>query len=407
MVLAARAQIAVGEMRSLAQYGVPARVMQAAYGLMFYLGKTVLPVHLSPLYPLRPDISPTAPVYLLCALAVGAVTLVLIRMRQRWPWALAAWACYVVVLSPVLGLVQSGPQLVADRYTYLACLPWALLLGAAVYRIPACHRSVVAVTSGVVLVVLSVLTFQQTRVWANGFTLWDYALSIDPSNYVADVNRGWLQLQRDDLDGALTYFEAALQANPRFALAYEDRGFVRHRRGDLQGAMRDYTTAIEIDPSPEAYFNRGVARQVLGDDDGAMADYTVALRTETPDPRIYSNRGYLRLKRGDWRGAIADYTASLEIDPSAEAYGNRALARHNVGDDDGAIADYNVAVRMEAPPPQAFSNRAMLRRARGDLAGAIEDFEKALQVAPADWPYRGTVEDDLKAAHAAIGRGSP
>lgn len=258
--------------------------MQAAYGLMFYLGKTVLPTHLSPLYPLRPDVNPTAPLYLLCALAVGTVTLVLIRMRKRWPWALVAWTCYVVILSPVLGFVQSGPQLVADRYTYLACLPWALLLGAALCRIPSCRRPVVTVMIGAVLVVLSALTFQQTRVWTNGLTLWDHALSIDPSNYVADVNRGWLQLQGDDLDGALTYFESALRANPQYALAYQDRGFVRHRRGDLQGAIADYTAALQVEPpSPHAYTNRARLRRARGDLTGASEDFGKALQVAPAD----------------------------------------------------------------------------------------------------------------------------
>jgi hypothetical protein len=35
----------------------------------------------------------------------------------------------LVVLAPVLGIAQSGPQLVATRYTYLSCLGWAILGG--------------------------------------------------------------------------------------------------------------------------------------------------------------------------------------------------------------------------------------------------------------------------------------
>jgi tetratricopeptide (TPR) repeat protein len=35
-----------------------------------------------------------------------------------------------VLLAPVSGLAQAGPQLVAERYSYLACLPFALLAAA-------------------------------------------------------------------------------------------------------------------------------------------------------------------------------------------------------------------------------------------------------------------------------------
>ena len=85
MVLAARAQLEVGEMRTLGQYGVTARVMQAAYGLVFYLWKTVLPTHLSPLYLLRPDFDPTATPYVWCAVAVLSLTFILMWARQQWP----------------------------------------------------------------------------------------------------------------------------------------------------------------------------------------------------------------------------------------------------------------------------------------------------------------------------------
>ena len=35
----------------------------------------------------------------------------------------------LIMLAPVSGLLQNGPQIAADRYTYLASLPWTLLLG--------------------------------------------------------------------------------------------------------------------------------------------------------------------------------------------------------------------------------------------------------------------------------------
>jgi hypothetical protein len=33
---------------------------------------------------------------------------------------LACWLYYLIVLSPTSGIAQSGPQLVADRYSYFA-----------------------------------------------------------------------------------------------------------------------------------------------------------------------------------------------------------------------------------------------------------------------------------------------
>src|SRR5258706_13214522 len=69
------------------------------------------------------------PLFIVCAATVALMALLIILIRRRWPWAAACWAYYVIVLAPVLGVAQSGPQLVADRYSYLSCLSWAALLG--------------------------------------------------------------------------------------------------------------------------------------------------------------------------------------------------------------------------------------------------------------------------------------
>jgi len=320
MVLAAFAQLTVSEIHTLGQHSITGRLMQAAYGLVFYVWKTLLPVNLSPLYPLRPDFTPTAAPYLLCAFTVLAMTLTVVWGRRRWPWALAAWTVYVVILSPVLGFLQTGPQLVADRYTYLACLPFALLAGAAVCRWPTLRRPAGAAVIAALLVTLAALTWRQTSEWTNAFTLWDHALRVDPSNYVANVNRGWLQLQRGDVDGALTYYDAALRDNPQFAIAYRSRGFARHQRGDLRGAIADYTTSLQLEPHAASYLNRGLARHALGDSDGALADYSESLRLNGADPQAYNNRGMLRRDREDLAGAISDFQKALEVAPPQWPY---------------------------------------------------------------------------------------
>lgn len=328
MVAAALAQLTVSEMRSLGQHGVTARLVQAAYGLMFYLWKTLLPLNLSPLYPLRPDFNPAAAAYVTCAVAAVTVTVSVLWARRRWPWALAAWTCYVVILSPVLGILQTGPQLVADRYTYLACLPWALLAGAAVCRFPTLRRPAGAAVVVTLLLAIGALTFRQTWIWTNAFTLWDHALGVDRTNYVANVDRGWLELQRGNVDGAIAYYDAALRANPQFALAYRSRAVARHQRGDLRGALADDTVALQLEPLAATYLNRGLARHALGDTEGALADYSAALRLNDTDPQPYNNRGMLRRERGDLRGAIGDFERALEVAPPGWPY--RAQTENNL-----------------------------------------------------------------------------
>src|SRR5207249_3783593 len=114
-VLAQLASNQVPAKRTLAQHGVVERAAQAAYGLVFYLWKTVAPVRLSPVYLLEQTLRPSAPRYLASAAIVAGVTAAAVLLRRRAAWATVACACYALVLVPVLGFVQTGPQIAADR----------------------------------------------------------------------------------------------------------------------------------------------------------------------------------------------------------------------------------------------------------------------------------------------------
>src|SRR3989454_1065969 len=135
--IAVMAQSSVHAALSLAQLSMPRRLAISAYGLSFYVWKMVVPVNLSPFYE-RGLIDPWATPFLLSYGLVLAITAIVLALRRRVPGLPAAWVAYIVVLLPVLGIFQSGPQIAADRYTYLAGLGWAILAGAGLLS---CWRS--------------------------------------------------------------------------------------------------------------------------------------------------------------------------------------------------------------------------------------------------------------------------
>jgi protein O-mannosyl-transferase len=284
--LAFGAQRGVPEMRTLAEHGLLARIAQAAYGLCFYVVETVVPRGLHPAYLLEPDLDPLRPRYLIAMLVTAAVLALAVGGRRRWPWLSATVAAYAVIVAPVLGFAQTGPQLVADRYTYLAVLPWTALLAGGLARAwsPArsqATRRAVATATVAGLALLAVLTVQQIAVWRDSLTLWNHVLRLDPTNYLAYTNRAWV---RADPAAALADYGEAIRANPRYHRAYFNRGNLRREQGDLAGAVADHSAAIAIHPDdPDAYNNRGWARQALGDWEGAAADYARALELAPSD----------------------------------------------------------------------------------------------------------------------------
>jgi tetratricopeptide (TPR) repeat protein len=374
----------------LAEHGFIARAVQSAYGLCFYLWKTLAPFALSPLYLLHRPLNPFEPRFILSALIAAAITGAVVVYRRRWPWALAAWAAYVVLAAPVLGLAQNGVQLAADRYTYVPCLPWAVLAAAGVlhlWRAADTHRlgrPAAAALVTLILLGLGVQTFRQTGVWHDTMTLWTHVLSIEPDNYVALNNRGPERAARGDADGALADYDLAVRLNPAHVEAYTNRGAARHAKGDLDGALADFNQALRLNPrDTNAYVNRGDVRHAQGDLDGALADYAAALRINPEHYKAYNNRGLVRQAQGDRAGALADFASALRCNPDyATAYNNRGNVLQATGDLDGALADFTRAIRLNPQDANTYFNRGNARKARGDLAGAIADYSEAIRLNP-------------------------
>ena len=176
-----------GAMATVQEAGLQARIAQSFCGMFFYLWKTLIPTDLSPLYELPLGLTLLHIEVLVSVFIVLAISAALWAWRHRLPAAIAAWAAYIVLLAPVLGIFQSGPQWAADRYSYLACLGFALLAGGGFLSL--CWlRQYDRISGGIfrfacalivlVLGMYSALSWQQTKVWHDsgsfGATRWRF-----------------------------------------------------------------------------------------------------------------------------------------------------------------------------------------------------------------------------------------
>jgi hypothetical protein len=190
------------------------RALVAAYGLAFYLVKTVLPVGLSPLYAYVTSVS-----WMLLAGLAMAVMVVVARRRQ-WPAVAAAGVVYVALILPTLGFFAVGPQPVADRYSYLPCLGWALVAGGAVAwpwvgaRVMQVGVRMARVAAAAALVLLLTLTMQQVRVWRDSVTLWSRAVALEPDNRFARINLGGAYAAAGRVPEAIDQYRQVLKLSP-------------------------------------------------------------------------------------------------------------------------------------------------------------------------------------------------
>jgi hypothetical protein len=116
--LALAAQRQGGAIGNLANYPPDVRLWSAVLSYFRYLGTTLVPHGLSVYYPHSGgDLSAAVGIAALLGLAALTALLGLASRRRGYP--LVGWLWYLVALLPVIGLIQVGPQGMADRYSYL------------------------------------------------------------------------------------------------------------------------------------------------------------------------------------------------------------------------------------------------------------------------------------------------
>src|SRR2546427_215973 len=304
--IAVMAQSSVHAAASLAQLSVPGRLAVAAYGLGFYPRKMVVPVNLSPLYELPRTVDPMAPPFILSYALVLAIMAIVLALRRRVPGLPAAWVAYVVVLLPVLGFFQSGPQIAADRYTYLAGLGGAILAGAGLLSCWRTSRTSktgtpttlpIAGVATCVVVGLGALTWNQAQVWHDSEKLWTHALARNPQSSIAENNLGVVRADQSKLAEAIEHYQRALQMRPDYAEAYFNLGNALFQQGKLAEASDHYRPALAIKRDhARAHNNWGVVLARQGKLAEASDHFRQALRLK-PD-HAAAQSGLVQAQRG-------------------------------------------------------------------------------------------------------------
>ncbi len=299
---------------STARLDLFGRLAQACYGLVFYVWKSILPLALTPIYEHPRPMDPFAPRYVACAALVVAAGAALWSARRRRPGGLAAGLIYVLSIAPVLGLVQVGPQFVAERYSYVACIPWALLAGVGIVIRPARGRRWIVAASVGVVATLAGLTWRQIGFWRDVPTLWTRALACDPESFNAHANLGAWHYRRGTPDAALTHLRRAYEAVPKHVPAVLNLASCLGQMGRRKESLALFRRAAGLDPpNPVDWLTIGNGLMILGQPQEAQDALRRALG-RAPDLADAHFRLALLLEReGDADAALGHYRRAADL----------------------------------------------------------------------------------------------
>jgi hypothetical protein len=208
------AQHRSGSVESLESLSVGARLSNATISYFRYLEKTIVPIDLAVLYP-YPLSWPTA-VVIGCSLLFAAITLTGIALARRSPCVIAGWLWYVIALLPVIGLLQTGAQAMADRYSYVPSIGVYIALVWSARAALGDQRGLIGVVAAAVIIgILGVLTRVQVHVWSGSATLYAHAVRCTDQNWIMHLKLGTEYELAQRLDEAHSQFVLAAQARPK------------------------------------------------------------------------------------------------------------------------------------------------------------------------------------------------
>ena len=246
-VLAVAAQRAAGAASSFDTLTLGQRLANAAVTAVVYVAKLAVPVDLAVIYP-HPGSRPAAAVVAATAL-LALVTAVAWRQRRRRPFLLVGWLWFAVTLGPTSGIVQSGPQAMADRYAYV---PSIGLFVAAVWAVRPRPRPTALAAAAVVTAAYAAVARVQVGYWADTETLFRRANAVTDRNWVADVALGKVAADRGDWPAAAALYRRAAGVQPNDAKARAGLAGSLLRLGDGGGAERAAAAAVRLTPTVAA-----------------------------------------------------------------------------------------------------------------------------------------------------------
>src|ERR1035437_2492554 len=349
------------------------KAMQAFYIWAYFLWKPVAPLHLAPVYTILVSFNPWDAPFLASAGLVLGLTALLVWQRRRWPWALALWVCHVVLLTAALGLTEH-PHYPSDRYSYVPGILWSVLLAAGLWKLWCRPRLFVwaASASCVLLAVLGALSVQQTRIWRDNVSLFEYtlaALGNDP--YRADIHwrLGRAYAKQQMLNEAIKQYRLSLALESKVSAHYLLAQALQ-AQGKLEEALDQYSEVLRQQPEAEAHAKMGELLAELGRSQEAIAHYREALRLQPDLWPVLNNLAWILAtdpnpanRDGQAAVRLAEHACVVTGQREAAAVGTLAAAYAEVGRFAEAVTTAEKAVRLaeEANQPElAARNRKLI-----------------------------------------------
>lgn len=287
---------------------IPNRIKNAQLSYVRYIFKMIWPKNLGIFYPYQPIISGWQ--------TIGAILfLLMISIFVIW-WSskrylFVGWFWYIGTLIPVIGIVQSGSQTMADRFTYIPLTGLFIIIAWSFYEIvdKVRYRKIILVIFFIfVTTSLMGCTFCQLRFWENSIKLFRHTLDITDQNWLIHYNLGLIFVQEGDIQRGICHYYEAININPNLERVHNNLGSVFLEQGKTKEALMHFKKAIQINPGYGlAYINIGLALAREKRFEEAIEYYKIASKIIPESTKLHFNMALAYIELKDFTNALNEF----------------------------------------------------------------------------------------------------
>jgi tetratricopeptide (TPR) repeat protein len=363
------AQSRGGAVRTFTDAPIALRLSNALVSYAKYLLLTFWPNDLAVYYPFAWEGIPAWQIIAAALLLIG-ITAFCFSQRKIRPYLIVGWLWFLGTLVPVIGIVQVGGQIMADRYFYIPSIGLFIALVFSLADIAKRWRVVPVLSIGIVgtvLLVLATLTNAQIHRWHDSFTLFEHTLAVTPPNLRIENSLALAMGASGRYDQAAAHFEKTLEIDPNFYDGLVGMGVTRAMQNRILEAIPYFQAAIRSQPElPKAHVQLALALWKQNDDQAAFEEMRRASQLAPNDADIRADFGLALELVGRTPEAIDQLHEALRMNPNnAEAHGNLGLALLASGKAQESIPEFELALRLKPELKGAADN---LRRAQAQLS---------------------------------------
>jgi len=293
---------------------ISTRFINALISYVSYLRKIFIPIDLAVIYHFKYSFELWQ--IFISFFILLCITAVVISYVRKLPFLFAGWFWYLGTLVPVIGLVPINAPM-ADRYTYLPSIGIVIMLAWGIpFLFPGENvRKKILFPAGIsVLVVLSLLTWNQCGYWKDSISVFHHALDVTKDNYMAHNHMGIALQSGDKTEEALYHYNQAIFINPDYPEAYNNRANIYTNTGRYQDALDDFNKSIRMNPSyANTYNGRGTVYSRLGQYQQALNDFGKAITLYPDHANAHHNRGIIYAGLNKLQLAINDFNQAIKL----------------------------------------------------------------------------------------------